>query len=76
MLAKVLIRVGTIWMWAAIILIVVGYFLIAVRFGIMKLIETMSPFNISNYIVMLATFAPGYFLVRIGRKISEEKKPM
>lgn len=41
--------------------------------GIAELLEILSPFNIVNVIVTVATLAPGLVLVHFGAKTPEEE---
>ncbi|QEG34102.1 hypothetical protein [Bythopirellula goksoeyrii] len=54
---------------AGVLLIAVGFIGIAARDGIMEALSIFSPFNIWNWLAVMATLAPGGFLLFIADKI-------
>lgn len=63
---------GYIWLIAAVILILAGLYGIWMKDGFSGVQETLSPFNIINWIVTLITVAPGIGSIAWANKLKEK----
>lgn len=69
-MAKVVTGLGWILLVAGAGLIVVGLAGIAMTDGVWAALQTLSPFNIANFVVTVITLAPGILLITWGQKLS------
>ena len=63
---------GYIWLTIAFLLILTGIFGVWMEEGFSGVQRLMSPFNISNWVVILITLAPGLGAVAIADKLSKK----
>ncbi len=68
-LAKIVKVLGHIFLWGGFTLIVIGYVGIVITNGFGALQETLSPFNVWNWIVVMLTLAPGVLLLTWAKKL-------
>ncbi len=68
-MATTLIVLGKIWLYAATALIALGYASIWWFEGFGKLQETLSPFNILNFLAVVILLAPGLGLLKLGKHL-------
>jgi len=73
MTVKILRVLGTIWVIFFAIAFTVGMVSIAVKDGIGKSLETMSPFNVVGYIVNLISISPGLFMFWLAKIIEQNR---
>jgi len=73
MLASAVRVLGTIWLYGAGLVILLGYFLILYQNGFGALQDILSPYNFTNLIAVTITLAPGYFLRKLAGEIKEKK---
>ena len=69
MASKVL---GWVWLVLAALLILAGTIGIWMSKGFHGVQELLSPFNVSNYLVMFITIAPGVSLLMLSEKITKQ----
>jgi len=73
-MAKAVTYLGYLLLAAGIALVVVGLAGIAMKDGIWAALETLSPFNIANFVVTAITLAPGIALITWGQKMRERQQ--
>ncbi|MGA8435804.1 MAG: hypothetical protein WB713_13655 [Methyloceanibacter sp.] len=73
-MSRALIIIGKAWLWVAAAFIALSYALILYFDGWRKLTEIVSPFNVVNWLTVIATLAPGYGLVKWGEKIERRRQ--
>ena len=73
-MSRALIIIGKIWLCVAAAFIALSYLLILYFEGWYRLTEIMSPFNVVNWLSVIATLAPGYGLVKWGEKIERRRQ--
>jgi hypothetical protein len=71
MFARLLRIVGWGWIWVAAAVIVVSYASLWYRNGFFAVAEMLSPFNVLNWIVTVATLAPGLVLLRLAERLGQ-----
>jgi len=69
--SKVTKALGYIWISIGMILILIGYLGVYLEKGFPGVRTLLSPFNIINYIVVVATLAPGWVLLTISEKLKK-----
>lgn len=55
-------------------LILLGLAGIAMTDGLWAAIQTLSPFNIANFLMTVVTLAPGILLITWGQKLDEKRR--
>lgn len=73
-MAKAVTVLGWVFLVAGVGLILLGLAGIAMTDGIWVAIQTLSPFNIANFVVTAITLAPGILLITWGRKLTEKQR--
>ncbi len=73
-LTKVLKIIGWGWIWLAGIFILINSIMIGLNEGFWAFMDLFNPFNVLNYIVMIATLAPGIALVVISEKMKSKSR--
>ena len=74
MLARVLRICGLVWVYLAAAIILLSYGFILVQSGIWEFWRIVSPWNIWNWIAVLLTVSPGFFLIWLAEKLSRPNK--
>lgn len=72
-MAKAVTYLGYLLLAAGIALIVVGLVGIAIKDSVWAALETLSPFNIANFVVSAITLAPEIALITWGQKMRERQ---
>ena len=70
-MARTLIILGKVWLCLAGGLIALGYLSILYFEGWGKFRETISPFNIVNWLTVLITLLPGILLAELGKRLRD-----
>lgn len=70
---KVIKFFGWLFLIMATLLLLAGTIGVALRDGVWAAVQLFNPFNVYQYLVIFATFAPGYLLVRWGKRIAKRK---
>lgn len=73
-MAKAVTFLGYLLLVAGLGLIVIGLAGVAMKDGIWAAMQMLSPFNIANFIVTVATLAPGIALITWGQKMRERQQ--
>lgn len=73
-LAKVVRAIGWIWIALAGIVIFLSYVMILFTKGFWTLQETLSPFNLWNFIAVALTLAPGLVLLQLAEAIEQGRR--
>lgn len=73
-MAKVVTVLGWVLLLAGAGLVLLGLAGIAMTDGVWAAIQTLSPFNIANFVVTVITLAPGILLITWGQKLSEKQR--
>ena len=68
-LAKIVHILGWTWIAVAGFVIIAGYVMILFKEGLGALWETLSPHNISNFVAIVLTLAPGLVLLQLAKAI-------
>lgn len=55
-------------------LVFVGLAGIALSDGVWAMMKILNPFNIANFVVTVATVAPGLLLIAWGQKLTEKRR--
>ena len=70
-MGRTLIIIGKTWLWVAGAFIVLGHLSIIYFDGLGKFWETVSPFNIANWLVVLLALLPGILLSKLGKRLQD-----
>ena len=70
-MARTLIVLGKVWLWATAVLILLGYASIWWFEGFGKLQEILNPLNVWAVIAVILTLAPGFGLLKLGEHIRD-----
>jgi|KBSSwiStaDraftv2_1062776.scaffolds.fasta_scaffold1049604_1 hypothetical protein len=73
-MGRTLTIIGKVWLWLAGIIIVIGYLSILYFEGWGKFQETISPFNIVNWLTAVIVLLPGILLAEWGKRLQDRTK--
>jgi len=73
-MGRTLTIIGKVWLWLAGIIIVIGYLSILYFEGWGKFQETISPFNIVNWLTAVIVLLPGVLLAEWGKRLQDRTK--
>jgi len=73
-MGRTLTIIGKVWLWLAGIIIVIGYLSILYFEGWRKFQETISPFNIVNWLTAVIVLLPGILLAEWGKRLQDRTK--
>jgi hypothetical protein len=73
-MAKAVTVLGWVLLVAGAGLVLLGLAGIALTDGVWAAIQTLSPFNIANFVVTVITLAPGLLLITWGQKLAEKHR--
>ena len=74
-MARTLIVLGKVWLWATAVLILLGYASIWWFEGFGKLQEILNPLNVWAVIAVILTLAPGFGLLKLGEISATDRHP-
>ena len=72
-MAKVVTILGWVLLAGGAGLVLLGLAGIAMTDGVWAAVQTLSPFNVANFIVTAITLAPGILLITWGQKLKEKQ---
>ncbi|PWE34643.1 hypothetical protein DD563_00755 [Pelagicola sp. LXJ1103] len=72
-MARAMIILGWVLLAGGVSLVLLGLFGIAMADGVWAALQTLSPFNIANFIVTAITLAPGILLITWGQKLKDAR---
>ena len=73
-MGRTLTIIGKVWLWLAGIIILIGYLSILYFEGWGKFQETISPFNIVNWLTAVIVLLPGILLSEWGKRLQDRTK--
>ena len=73
-MGRTLTIIGKVWLWLAGIIILIGYLSILYFEGWGKFQETISPFNIVNWLTAVIVLLPGILLAEWGKRLQDRTK--
>lgn len=73
-MAKAVTVLGWVLLVAGAGLVMFGLAGIAMTDGVWAAIQTLSPFNIANFVVTVIALAPGILLITWGQKLTEKQR--
>lgn len=73
-MARAVTVLGWVFLAGGVGLILLGLVGIAMTDGVWAALQTLSPFNVVNFIATVVTLAPGIVLITWGQKLKEKHK--
>lgn len=73
-MAKAVTVLGWVLLAAGVSLVLLGLAGIAMTDGVWAAIQTLSPFNIANFVLTVLTLAPGILLITWGQKLADKQR--